>query len=265
MKNQKLWAIALCSVLIVSIFLGCIGSNKKEKDTDGLKIDDLDFEWVDISPGTFMMGRYNNEGTPHERPRHPVNISKGFQMLKFEVTQAQWEAVNGSNPSWFKGANNPVDRVDWNECQSFISQLNELDSGHTYRLPSEAEWEYTCRAGSTTTYYFGNDSAQLDQYAWYGNNSNYKTHPVGEKKPNAWGLYDMHGNVWEWCQDWWHFNYSNAPDDGTAWEDPEGSYRVIRSSDYSNGASNCCSATRYRSLPITGLDSMGFRLVREPK
>ena len=130
----------------------------------------------------------------------------------------RWEAVMGSNPSHFSGDNNPVEQVSWNDCQSFIAKLNELDHEHTYRLPTEAEWEYACRAGSTMGYGYGNDSAQLGQYAWYSDNSNSKTHPVGEKKPNAWGLYDMHGNGWEWCQDWYDGGYyENSP--GT---DPQG-------------------------------------------
>ncbi len=210
------------------------------------------------------MGSYPGEGSGDEHPRHQVTISKGFQMGKFEVTQAQWEAVMGSNPShnYGVGDNNPVYYVSWNNCQSFVSKLNELDSGYTYRLPTEAEWEYACRAGSTTVYSYGNDSGQLGQYAWYNDNSNSKTHPVGEKKPNAWGLYDMHGNVWEWCQDWYDGDYyDNSP--GTDPQGPNsGSYRVIRGGSWNNDAGYCRSAFRYGINPDNVYGDFGLRLVR---
>ena len=210
------------------------------------------------------MGSYPGEGSDDEHPRHQVVISKDFQMLEFEVTQAQWEAVMGNNPSSFSGDNNPVESVSWHDCQSFISKLNELDSDYTYRLPTEAEWEYACRAGSDTTYSHGNDSGQLGEYAWYDDNSNSRTHPVGEKKPNAWDLYDMHGNVWEWCQDWYDGDYyDNSP--GTDPQGPNsGSYRVIRGGGWRNDAGYCRSA--FRDGHPGGCDGgdydFGLRLVR---
>src|SRR6185295_12837821 len=128
---------------------------------------------------------------------HKVRITRQFEIGKYEVTQEQWQAVMGDNPSNFKGANLPVEKVSWNDAQDFLLKLNARD-GYTYRLPTEAEWEYACRAGS-----MGDFAGELDDVAWYDKNSGSKTHPVGQKRPNVWGLYDMHGNVSEWCSDWY--------------------------------------------------------------
>ena len=218
-----------------------------------------DFKWVDISRGTFIMG--NSNGRSNEKPAHQVTISKGFQILRFEVTQAQWEAVIGSNPSYYLGNNNPVEVVSWNDCQSFISSLNKLDSNYTYRLPTEAEWEYCCRAGSDTNYSFGDDEEQLGDYAWYGYNSKGKTHQVGQKLPNAWGLYDMHGNVQEWCQDWYDENYYyNSPNINPQGPN-SGMEHVIRGDSFEYVAPYHSSSRRTgNNKKWSGL---GFRLVRE--
>jgi len=265
-RKRKRRAVTACvivvAILITSVIGGYVWFNW-DSDGDGVRDNnDLDFEWIDILSGTFWMGSSSGDGSDDERPRHQITISEGFQILKFEVTQAQWVAVMGSDPSGFSGDRNPVESVSWNDCQSCISKLNELDSNHTYRLPTEAEWEYACRAGSTTAYSYGNDSGQLGQYAWYDDNSNSKTHPVGEKEPNAWGLYDMHGNVWEWCQDWYDSDYYNDSP-GTDPQGPNsGSYRVLRGGGWSSSADGCRSAIRNRNTPDNVPIYFGLRLVR---
>ena len=184
-------------------------------------------ELVLIPAGEFLMGNDRGFG-----PIHKVRITKPFYLGKYLVTQEQWQAVMGSNPSNFKGPKNPVERVSWDNCQEFIEKLNANVAGGKGRfaLPTEAQWEYACRAGSTTKYCFGDDDSQLGEYAWYGGNSGNQTHPGGEKRPNAWGLYDMHGNVYEWCQDWYVSNYyANSPtDDPTGPSGELTSFRVIR-------------------------------------
>jgi formylglycine-generating enzyme required for sulfatase activity len=152
-------------------------------------------------------GRASNEG-----PQHEVTISKPFYMGATEVTQAQYEAVMGTNPSKIKGPTNPVVSVSWEDAGEFCRKLSEK-TGKTVRLPTEAEWEYACRAGTKTRFSFGDSDIALGDYAWCGRNSGGKAHPVGRKKPNAWGLYDMHGNVWEWCVDWYGSYSSGASTD----------------------------------------------------
>jgi formylglycine-generating enzyme required for sulfatase activity len=155
-----------------------------------------------IPAGTFTMG--DASGDDDETP-HEVTLTKPFKMGVHEVTQAQYEQLMGTNPSEFKGAENPVERVSWEDAVEFCRRLSELpaekEAGHVYRLPTEAEWEYACRAGTTTNFGFGDDDSEAGYYAWVFGNSDRKTHPVGNKLPNAWGLYDMHGNVREWCKD----------------------------------------------------------------
>ncbi len=169
----------------------------------------VNLDLVLISAGSFTMGstRADKYAIGDERPSHRVQISKPFYLGKYLVTQQQWKAVMGNNPSQFQGLTNPVDNVSWNDCQKFLKTLNGKVGGGSFSLPTEAQWEYACRAGSTTRYCFGDKESQLGDYAWYEDNNGNKTHPVGQKKPNAWGLYDMHGNVWEWCADWFDDEY----------------------------------------------------------
>ncbi len=157
-------------------------------------------EMILIPAGEFLMGSPDSDkdARADEHPQHRVRITKPFYLGKYLVTQEQWEAVMGNNPSHFKGLKNPVETVAWDDCQKFLEKLNAKigTQGGKFVLPTEAQWEYACRAGSTTRYCFGDDKSGLGEYAWYWANSDKKTHPVGEKKPNAWGLYDMYGNAW---------------------------------------------------------------------
>ncbi len=218
-------------------------------------------ELVWIPPGSFTMGQ--NRNSLEERPEHPVTISRGFWMGKVPVTQGQWAAIMGGNPSGFQGNDAlPVENVSWDDCKAFIETLNAMDLG-TFRLPTEAEWEYACRAGSTGRWCFGDDAESLFEYAWTLDNAAGRTHPVGEKRPNAWGLHDMHGNVCEWCEDRWHPNYIDAPADGSAWLDGENEERVTRGGSWCILTPECgCAYRSWNAAPGMRTDFMGFRLVR---
>jgi formylglycine-generating enzyme required for sulfatase activity len=194
-----------------------------------------------------------------------VHISKQFYLGKYEVTQLQWKAVMGNKPSHFKGRDNPVEQVSWDDAQEFIKQLNAKEGHNRYRLPTEAEWEYAARAGTNSAYFFGDNAALLKQYAWYSDNSEETTHPVGQKQPNAWGLYDMHGNVWEWVQDWYEeWYYSDSP--GSDPKGPSfGSYRVLRGGGWHFDARLCRSADRFNYAPVNRNRSLGFRLALSPE
>jgi formylglycine-generating enzyme required for sulfatase activity len=213
-------------------------------------------EFVLLPAGSFTMG--STKGEADEKPAHQVTINYSFYMGKYEVTQAQWQSVMGSNPSNFTDcANCPVERVSWNDAQEFIRKLNQMNDGYIYRLPTEAEWEYACRAGTTGDY-----AGNLSEMAWYSDNSGSKTHAVGGRQPNAWGLFDMHGNVWEWCQDWYHETYYGAPTDGSAWlSGGEQKYRVLRGGSWGADASILRSADRFYNTPAFRSNYYGFRVV----
>lgn len=220
---------------------------------------DLGIEFVSIPAGKFVMGSPSDEmgREADEGPLHEVTI-EAFELGKYEITQKQWVEIMGSNPSKWIDDNLPVDHVSINDVEEFIERLNERESTDKYRLPTEAEWEYACRAGNTTAYSFGDDESKLGDYAWYKANSGGKLHPVGQKKPNSFGLYDMHGNVWEWVQDDFHNSYDSAPSDGSAW----GNGGSSRGGSYYNVAKFCRSANRIsNSHDLDGM--IGFRLVRE--
>jgi formylglycine-generating enzyme required for sulfatase activity len=213
----------------------------------------LGMEFVWIPPGSFMMGSEN--GDSDEKPVHQVTFREGFYMGKYEVTQAQWQQVMGTNPSNFKGDSLPIETVSWNDAQKFIRKLNEMNDGFVYRLPSEAEWEYACRAGTTGDY-----AGNLGSMAWYVDNSGNQTHPVGQKQANAFGLYDMHGNVSEWCADAWHENYNGAPTDGSIWlSGGDSSRRVLRGGSW--GGNGSYFSPTERSGLSERLYVLGFRVV----
>jgi formylglycine-generating enzyme required for sulfatase activity len=223
------------------------------------------WELVPIPPGEFQMGCSPGDSQcgDDEKPAHPVRITKGFEIGKYEVTQAQWEAVMESNPSDFKGADRPVEQVSWNDVQEFLANLNGRNDGYRYRLPTEAEWEYAARAGTAGEYY-----GSLDAIAWYGRNSGDQTHPVGGKLPNAWGLYDVLGNVWEWCQDWHKDDYYTEFPKSPA-VDPrgpaKGEYRVLRGGSWYKYLWFLRVSSRFRERPSARYRHIGFRCVRETR
>ncbi len=221
----------------------------------------LDMTLVLIQPGEFRMGSDAQEAYGDEKPVHTVRLTQAFYLGQYEVTQAQWQAVMGKNPSQFQGdANRPVENVSWDEVRKFLQRLNAREGTTTYRLPTEAEWEYAARAGSTTAYSYGDDPSQLRDYAWYLENAGNTTHPVGQLKPNAWGLYDMHGNVWEWVWDRY------GPYTADAAVDPVGSaagaYRVLRGGSWLGHAGYCRSADRLKAHPGLRDGHLGVRLLR---
>jgi formylglycine-generating enzyme required for sulfatase activity len=227
----------------------------------------IGIEFVLIPAGSFTMGADKNfeDAMDRETPQHLVSISKAFYMGKYEVTQAQWTAVMGSNPSKFKGRSNPVEQVSWDDAQQFVRRLNQEEGTSKYRLPAEAEWEYAARAGTSSTYSFGDDAGALSGYAWFKDNSRDTTHPVGQKQPNPWGLYDMHGNVWEWVQDWYEERYYSSSTSTDPKGPSSGSNRVIRGGSWYNFAKYCRSAFRYFSSPDVRGNLLGFRLVLSPE
>ncbi|HPC91616.1 MAG TPA: bifunctional serine/threonine-protein kinase/formylglycine-generating enzyme family protein [Myxococcota bacterium] len=212
--------------------------------------------FVRIPAGTFMMGSPKEEdGRYSDEKQHKVTLTSPFEMMVTPVTQSLWQFVMGNNPSHFKGPDLPVERVSWNDVQDFIGKLNQMLGTNNLRLPTEAEWEYACRAGTTAAWY-----GELDKIAWYGDNSGGKTHPVGTKAPNAWGLYDMLGNVWEWCQDWYGAYPSGSVTDPTG--PSTGSYRVFRGGSWSSRAWVVRAAYRHYDDPGYRSDALGLRLAR---
>jgi formylglycine-generating enzyme required for sulfatase activity len=230
-------------------------------------------ELVWVPAGSFQMGSPDSEvgHQSSEGPVHTVELD-GFWMGKYEVTQEQYEVVMGRNLSTFKGAKNPVEQITWNDATEFCRKLGGGASSpplrgqdgptpRVFRLPTEAEWEYACRAGSTTRFCFGDFDNDLGDYAWYGGNSGNQTHPVGKKKPNAWALYDMHGNVWEWCGDWYGRRYYAESDGKNPLGPSSGEYRVLRGGMWILGPDDCRSACRVGLSPSVANIYRGFRVV----
>jgi formylglycine-generating enzyme required for sulfatase activity len=285
MRNVVIWSIALLAVA-----RGAFGeepqrpeqATARQKADAGRKTrvpakeleldlgDGVKLELLLIAAGEFKMGSPDSDkhAFPDEKPQHRVRITKPFYLGKYVVTQEQWKAVVGGDPSHYKGPKNPVESVSWEDCQMFLRRLNAKkgEQGGKFVLPTEAQWEYACRAGSTTKYFFGDDEKQLPEYAWFNENAGSKTHPVGERKPNAWGLYDMQGNVLQWCQDRYDYNngyYANSPtDDPTG--PATGADRVNRGSSWYWSAANCRSASRGGFVPDRPDIFVGFRVARAP-
>jgi len=234
----------------------------------------LELEVVAIPAGTFQMGSpegsvgaANDEwmrNPKRDNFQHTVTLTKPFQMGVTEVTQEQYQQVMGSNPSVFKNPKGPVENVSWTDAAKFCELLS-AKIGRTVRLPTEAEWEYACRAGSTTRYYYGEDTdtKELVEYAWYEDNSNRSTHPVGQKKPNAWGLYDMAGNVWEWCQDYYKGPYEEKNVTDPRGLAPATDVRVLRGGCWESRSLSQRSANRGAVNPDRANSRFGFRIVVE--
>lgn len=217
------------------------------------------FEMVRVEGGTFRMGATSEQGGDAERDEKPVHSVKlnTFYIGKTEVTQALWQAVMGSNPSHFKGADLPVENVTWYDCQNFIQKLKSL-TGQKFRLPTEAEWEFACRGGNKSRGYKYSGSNNLGSVAWYNGNSGGKTRPVGTKAPNELGIYDMSGNVWEWCNDWYADYTANSQTHPTGPQ--SGSLRVCRGGGWDNYAGSRRSSNRSNSSPTNRSSSLGLRL-----
>lgn len=230
-------------------------------------------EFVPITPGkkkfpaTFQMG--SKDGGENEQPVHKVTLSSPFAIAKYEVTQELYHVVMGNNPSKWTGPRNSVEMVTWKDAKTFCEKATTalrkrklIGADEEIRLPSEAEWEYCCRAGTTTAYSFGDKVADLGEYAWYKENSKGNDPPVGVKKANPWGLYDMHGYIWEWCADDWHPNHKNAPANGEPRSIPRSQKKVIRGGSWATNAEQCRCAARAPMAVMGKDDKIGFRCVR---
>lgn len=265
--SNRLLRLALCLLGTV-----CLNQTATGQETKELR-NSLDMKFVLLPKGTFTMGSpltFDLRGV--DEAEHEVTISQDFYLGVTEVTQAQFAKVMGTNPSSFQGgppnskSDYPVEMVSWSDAAEFCKRLSELPeekaAGRVYRLPTEAEWEYACRAGAKTTYSFGDDPKLLADHAWFGENSNERPHPVGKKQPNAWGLYDMQGNVWEWCADW----YGDYPKDAVT--DPtgpnEGTLRILRGGGWKDTAAIARTARRGRITPDHTNVFLGLRVALSP-
>ena len=223
------------------------------------RIGNCRLKMVWIPDGMFQMGSSDNEEGRYddEGPQHEVKLT-GFWLAAEPVTQSQYEAVMDKNPSHSQGPNNPVENVSREDAMEFCQKLSD-QTKRKFTLPSEAQWEYACRAGSKTKHCFGNSEKELGDYAWYAKNSKGQTQPVGKKKPNGWGLYDMHGNVWEWCLDWYGKYSKEQQENPTGPE--SGTYRVLRGGGWFIDAEGCRSAVRNNRTPGNRFSYVGFRVL----
>lgn len=242
---------------VVAIYNYIINGGSEDPDpSDGTyTVNGVSFNMIPIEGGTFQMGQ--SADGKNVTPSHFVTLSS-YSIGETEVTQALWKAVMGTNPSNHQGDNLPVEKVSWNDCQTFITKLNQL-TGKTFRLPTEAEWEFAAKGGTKSKGYTYSGSNTLGDVAWYTNNSSSKTHEVATKPANELGIYDMSGNVWEWCQDWYGSYSSSAQTNPTG--PASGSDRVYRGGSWDTGSRGCRSAQRNFSYPVTLHDGLGLRLV----
>ena len=219
-------------------------------------------EMIALPGGQFMMGAVGKTTDESALPAHSVNV-KAFAIGKYEVTQDEWFAIMGTRPAQFKGGRNPVEQVTWKLAREFVRKLSEK-TGKQYRLPTEAEWEYAARAGTESELYFG-ASGTLADHAWFDDNSDESTHPVGQRRANAFGLHDMYGNVWEWTNDCWNENYHGAPDDGSAWAKGDCAQRVARGGTWYSKTTSISSSVRTKFSSELRYSSRGggLRVVRE--
>jgi len=235
-------------------------------------------EMLRITGGKFMMGSKDEA----DALSHEVAVS-AFSMDKYLVTQEQYQQIMGNNPARWKGEKNPIEQVRWSDAVRFCNKRSELEGlqpcydlttwqcnfeANGYRLPTEAEWEYACRAGTTTAYFFGDDPAKLGEYAWFDKNSGLRPRPVGQKKPNPWGLFDMNGNVWQWCNDFYKVDYYKESPKENPRGPKEGESKVVRGGAWKSSSETCSSAYRYNENPgyadvCFGYDIYGFRCVRK--
>jgi formylglycine-generating enzyme required for sulfatase activity len=279
-RNRKIRNI-LVTLLCSGLLIACSDSDKETALPDAAQqpavsapavnvstfepttMNNIGVEFVLIPAGEFMMGCGAGDWACEEaeKPQHRVKISQPFYLGKYEITQSEWDIVMGENPSKFKGEINPVENVSWDDIQIFIKRLNANEDTNKYRLPTEAEWEYAARAGTTGAYHFGNDVANVGRYAWLEGNSSNHSHPVGQKQVNPWGLHDMHGNVWEWVADGYSASYQNSSRQNNSSNPPQ---RVLRGGSWNVSPWSLRAAVRMGSKPNVRDGAYGFRLAFTP-
>ncbi len=266
--------VGLLLILAVAAQVQSAESDEKPDDAQLARLKTFREEFVALAPGkgdhprSFQMGR-GEGGEDCERPTHEVTLDYSFAVARYEVPQNLWQAVMGTNPSRWKGERNSVEMLSFDDAQRFCEKATTLmraagliDDEEVIRLPTEAEWEYATRAGTTSIYSFGDDVDLLDRYGWYTGNAAGNDPPVGAKEPNAWRLYDVHGYLWEWCADTWHDDYRGAPADGSAWmEGGDTGKRVLRGGSWKDPAEQLTSSYRRGAKKDTRDDAVGLRCV----
>jgi formylglycine-generating enzyme required for sulfatase activity len=265
-ENELISLVQKAVHQLFSLVTGAEGAPRKG-EMERIYKNSIGMEFQYIAAGKFIMGSLVNpmDSYGSEVPIHEVEISKSFYFGKYEVTQSQWLQIMGNNPSYFRncGENCPVEQVTWNQAQEFLRRLNQKENTNKYRLPTEAEWEYACRAGSRSTFGFGDDIQNLEEYGWYVKNSGGSVRPVGQKRPNAWGLYDLNGNVWEWCSDWFDAEYYGKSTPVNPPGPDAGYRRILRGGSWLNYPGYLRCATRYSYDPSQGFFTIGLRIARE--